>query len=59
LGETPVTLPGNNITGMDIVDLIDNTNLSRFNWSIAEEPPTKMADAPRFSTFLATLAISS
>src|SRR5690606_8305133 len=35
LGETPVTLPGNNITGMDIADLIDNTNLSKSNWSIA------------------------
>src|SRR6476620_4270156 len=53
-GETPVTLPGNRIIGIEIIVFIDDTNLSKSNWSIADEPPTKIAEAPSNSTLFAT-----
>src|ERR671938_670512 len=53
LGDTPVTLPGNSITAILIVNFISATSLASSNWSMADEPPTRMADAHLSSTFFA------
>ncbi len=57
-GDTPVTFPGNNITGTLTVDFISATSLASSNWSAAEDPPTRIAEAPLSSTVLATDAAS-
>src|SRR5487761_1860 len=59
LGETPVTLPGNNITGDVTVDFIFVTIDSSSIWSIAVEPPTRMAFTPQFSRTLDSFAASN
>jgi len=59
LGETPVTLPGNNITGDVTVVFTALTTASSSNWSTAVDPPTRIAFAPHFSALEATLAASA
>jgi hypothetical protein len=56
LGATPVTLPGKSITGDVTALLISFTTESSSIWSMAVDPPTKMALAPHFSTVAASLA---
>jgi hypothetical protein len=57
-GDTPVTFPGNNITGTLTVDFISATVLASSNWSMAEDPPTRIAEAPLSSTVFAIDAAS-
>src|SRR5208283_4626572 len=57
-GDTPVTFPGNNITGDVTAFLIVLTNSSSSIWSTAVDPPTRIAFAPHFSTRAAISAAS-
>src|SRR5215207_2342597 len=38
IGDTPVTFPGNNITGTLIIGFISATSLASSNWSMADDP---------------------
>lgn len=58
LGDTPVTFPGNNITGDVTDDFTDFTTASSSIWSTAVDPPTSTALQPHFSTLEAISAAS-